>query len=606
MALSGGGDRAARPLGRSWRRLARAVRPPRVELIYDERYAVELPGTQHDPLRGERILGFLAEEGLADPRRVLRPEPAPYRDLLRVHTADYLDALHRPGGLDRLLGGALPEGLQEPFLAAQRTATGGTVLAARRALARRATAVNLGGGFHHAFADRGERLCAFNDVAAAVAERRAAGFAGRVLVVDLDLHDPDGLRALLAGDPAAHVLSLHARAGEGSGPGATYVALGDGVEDAAYLEALRRHLPEVLARFPPDLAFLLAGSDPAADDALGGGRLSAAGLLARDRFAVESLRGAPLVLLLAGGYGPEAWRHAARSLSWLLGGRPLEPPSTAETTLRRYRRVACAAEPAAAGEEWALRPDDLGAALGGFGPPPRRLLGAFSREAVELLLERAGLLERLRARGFEQPTLDLQVGEPAGDTLRLWGDAARRELLLELRLARDRHTLPGFELLRLEWLLLQDPRARFTPQRPPLPGQRHPGLGLLQDVAALLLLAVERLQLDGLVFVPSHYHLACQGKRWLRFVDPEEEGRFRSLQEALRGLPLAAATHAVAGGRVEESAAGEPGAPFAWRPAPMVLPLSAALRERVGGEEYEDRAAAAAASHRPVLRGGAA
>ncbi|HVF61835.1 MAG TPA: hypothetical protein VNJ70_18665 [Thermoanaerobaculia bacterium] len=166
----------------------------------------------------------------------------------------------------------------------------------------------------------------------------------------------------------------------------------------------------------------------------------------------------PLVVLLAGGYGPGAWRYPARSLAWLLGGRALEPPTTAETVLSRYRRLTGGAEPRPEGEEWALRPDDLDAAAGGLAPP-RRLLGAFSREALELLLERAGLLERLRARGFTRPNLDLEVGGPAGDTLRLWGDERRHELLLELRLARDRRTLPGFDLLRLEWLLLQDPRA---------------------------------------------------------------------------------------------------------------------------------------------------
>ena len=586
---------------RSLRRLAHAVRPRRVDVVYDERYAVELPGTLHDPLRGERILAFLGDEGLVEARDVLRPEPASYRDLLRVHGAEYLESLHHPGGLDRLLGMPLAEPLQERFLEAQRTAAGGTVLAAQRALARRGAAVNLGGGFHHAFADRGERLCAYDDVAVALAERRAAGFSGRALVVDLDLHDPDGLRALLAADPAAHVFSIHARSAEESGPGATYVALGDGVEDAVYLDALRRHLPEVLARFPPALAFFLAGADPAADDELGSWQLTAEGLLERDRAVFAALRGVPLVVLLAGGYGPGAWRYPARSLAWLLGGRALEPPTTAETVLSRYRRLTSGAESRPEGEEWALRPDDLDAAAGGFAPP-RRLLGAFSREALELLLERAGLLERLHARGFTRPNLDLEVGGPAGDTLRLWGDERRRELLLELRLSRDRRTLPGFDLLRLEWLLLQDPRSPFTPQRPPLPGQRHPGLGLLRDVAALLILAGERLQLDGLVFVPSHYHLASQGKRWLRFVDPAEEGRFRALQAALRGVPLAEATHAVAGEQVMEA----DGAPFVWRPAPMVLPLSAALRERVGGEEYEDRAAAAAASHRPALRGGAA
>ncbi len=589
-----------------------AARRRRVEFVYDERYALDLPATTYDALRGERILAFLAAERLVDRRRVLRPEPAAFRDLLRVHTPDYLERLSAPGGLDRILGVPVPPALQERFLEAQRTVTGGTVLAVERALAGRpggrsvaGISINLGGGFHHAHAGRGERLCAFNDVAVAVAARRAAGFAGRVLIVDLDLHDPDGLRSIFAGDASVHLFSIHARAGEGPGPGASYVALGDGVSDAPYLEALRRHLPAVLAEFPPDLLIYLAGTDSAADDVLGSWSLSAAALVARDQevFAAARLRRLPLVVLLAGGYGLEAWRHSARSFSRLLLGRVVEPPTTEEMTLSRYRPLldrSTARKPSrrAAGEEWSLGREDLEAASGGF-ERPRLLLGAFPRQRVELLLERAGILERLRARGYEQPTLDLEAGGAAGDTLRLWGDAARRELLIELRASLDRRTAPGLVLMRLEWLLMQDPRSRFTPGRSRLPGQRHPGLGLLPDVAALLVLACERLQLDGLLFVPSHYHLATQGKRWLRFLDPEREGRFRALAETLACLPLIAATHAVESGRVVDAATGEA---FTWEPAPMVLPVGEALRERVTSAEYERRAAAAAAATRLALR----
>jgi acetoin utilization deacetylase AcuC-like enzyme len=585
--------------------VAVVARRRRVDFVYDERYELEIPATPHDPLRGERILAFLAAEGLLQPRRVLHPEPAPFRDLLRVHTPEYLEALHAPGGLDRVLGGRVPEPLQERFLEAQRTVVGGTVLAARRAIAGGGVAVNLGGGLHHAHAGRGERLCAFNDVAVALAERRAHGFAGRALVVDLDLHDPDGLRSIFAGDPSVHLFSIHARAAAGSGRGATYVEVGDGAGDLLYLDALRRHLPALVADFPADLVFYLAGADPAADDALGSCKLTAQGMLDRDRCVFATVRGrrTPLVVLLAGGYGQEAWRHSARSLAWLLAGREIEPPATEETTLWRYRRLAAAAHarpPAEArAEVWGLTEEDLAAAFGGF-QRPQRFLGAFSRQRLELLLERTGFLERLRARGFAQPTLDVEVGSPGGDTLRIWGDPERREPLMELRVAIDRRTLAGLAMLRLEWLLLQDPRARFRPDRPRLPGQRHPGLGLLQDVFALLIVACERLQLDGLVFVPSHFHLASQGRRWLRFVEPEHEGLVRALAAALAGVPLAEATHAVASGQVVDAASGEP---FAWTPMPMVLPVSEALRERVTGEEYELRAADAAARRRFVLAG---
>lgn len=598
----GGGTRGLR---RAFRRFAAAARRARVDLVYDAAYELEVPGMALDPLRGERILAFLVAEGLVDPRRVLRPEPAPYRDLLRVHTPEYLDSLSAPGALDHMLGASLSEPLQERFLEAQRAMVGGTMLAAQRALASGGAAVNLGGGLHHAHAGRGERLCAFNDVAVAIAERRADGFAGRVLVVDLDLHDPDGIRSTVAGDPAVHVFSIHARAAEGSGANATYVELGDGVDDAVFLDALALRLPPALERSAPDLVFYLAGSDVAADDLLGSWKLSPQGVLDRDRRVVEALRArrVPIVVLLGGGYGQEAWRYPARTLSWLLAGRAIEPPTTAETTLWRYRRLTEAAHrrPQAerADEAWSLSADDLAPAYGGF-QRPQRLLGAFSRQRLELLLERSGFLERLRARGYALPALDLEVGAPGGDTLRIWGDPDHRTLLVEMRVAIDRQTAPGLALLRLEWLLMQDPRARFTPSRPRLPGQLHPGLGLLQDVVALLLVACERLQLDGLVFVPSHYHMTSQGRRWLRFLDPEHEGTFRALGETLAPLPLVEATHAVAAGRVVDATTGQP---FAWTPMPAVLPVSEALRERVTGAAYEARAAAAAAARRFAVVG---
>ncbi len=141
------------------------------------------------------------------------------------------------------------------------------------------------------------------------------------------------------------------------------------------------------------------------------------------------------------------------------------------------------------------------------------------------MLERSGFFDRLRDMGFAHPNLELHL-EEAGHTLRIFGDPAQRELLCELRLQRDRHTFGGFELLSVEWLLLQNPRGRFTPKRPALPGQKHPGLGLLDDVVALLIVACDRLHLDGLVFVPSQFHIAAYGRSHMKFVKPATQQRF--------------------------------------------------------------------------------
>lgn len=599
-----------RTLGAALRRLAGRGLAPRARFVFSPRYRLELPGVAADAQRGERILTFLAATGLVERRRVHAPEPATFHQLHRVHADDYLDGLGRPGSLLPILGLDLPDPYPDRVLEMQRAMTGGTVRAARLALAE-GVAVNLGGGFHHAFAARGERFCLFNDVAVAVAQARDEGFDEPVLVVDLDVHDGDGTRALFLDDPSVSTLSIHNRTtpGVGEGPRAVAVELGGEVGDLRYLAAVREHLPPLLAAARPGLAFYLAGCDPAADDEIGDWKITPEAMLARDRFVFEHLLGGerrvPTVVLLAGGYGQAAWRYSARALSWLLAGSAVEPPSTAELTLDRYRAVmeriapheltgepGEGAAPREAGDDWGLTEDDL-AVLGGV-RARSRFLGYYSCQGLELTLERVGLFDRLRERGFT-PRLELDLDNPGGETLRLYGAPQGRELLMELRARIHRAAVPGLALLRIEWLLLQNPRAAFTAERPALPGQRHPGLGILADVMSLLVLACGRLRLDGIVLVPAHYHTAIQGRRLLRFVSPEHEGRFQALVASFAGVPLPEASAAIDGGRVRDAATG---LPLRWEPMPMLLPVSDLAREQVFGEEYERRAAAAAGASR--------
>ncbi|HUF79431.1 MAG TPA: histone deacetylase [Thermoanaerobaculia bacterium] len=596
-----------------WRLAQRLGASPLAELVYSGHYVLESaaigPESQIDPRRAENVLAFLASEGLVR-RGLLRwPRPASFEQLCRVHTVDYLESLREPGSLTRILGLQIAVADEDRFLDLQRAMVGGTLLATRAALETGRTAVNLGGGLHHAHADRGGGFCVFNDVAVAIATFREHGFAGRIAVVDLDLHDGDGTRAIFAGDESVHTFSIHNRPwDETEAIEDTSVALGDDVGDGAYLEALRERLPPVLERFRPALAFYLAGCDPAASDVLGNWRISGQGMLDRDRFVVEELRrlgDPPTVVALAGGYGREAWRYTARFLGWLLAaGRELEVPSTDEITLRRYRVLSQLLSPAElTGDDrgddlFGLTEDEVLGALVGQ-PRESRFLGYYSRHGLELALERLGLLQRLRDRGFEHPTLELELDNPAGQTLRLFsepdpsgprGRSSRAELLAELRARRDRRALPGFEMLRIEWLLLQNPRARFRAGARPLPGQAHPGLGLLRDVAAVIVLMCERLGLDGVLFVPAHYHMAARAEEFLRFLEPEDAARFDALREALAGRPLAEATRAVEDGRVVDAATGEP---LRWHPVPMLMAVSGRLKERLGSDEYRERLEAA-------------
>jgi len=593
----------SRWITRARRRLSELGRV-QVELVYSRRYQIELPGAAADPLRGERILAFLAAQGLTSARHLHTPEAATYRQLRFVHTDDYIDSLSRPGALLPIVGFDLPDPLPDRILEAQRRMVGGTILAAHLALTR-GLAINFGGGLHHAYADRGERFCLWNDVAIAIHDLREGGFSAPVLVVDLDLHDGDGTRALFADDPTVHVLSIHNRTTPGvSTAGATLVELGSGVEDGPYLAAIEAGLPPLLASVRPGLVLYLAGCDPAWDDEIGDWQITDAGMLARDRFVVEQVRGGrkghrlPLAIVLAGGYGQRAWTYSARFFAWLLSGKVLTPPSSEDMTLARYRATAALSSsheltgeeaPGKSGaDDWGLSPEDL-AAVGGV-RARSRFLGFYTRQGLELAIERSGLLDRVRARGFSRLILDLELDNPGGETLRLKADGLN-EPLIELRARIDRNAVPEMAMLRVEWLLLQNPRARFTAERPRLPGQHHPGLGLLQDVIALLVVACERLHLDGLVFVPAYYHTAAQGKRLLRFLSPEHEGLFQAIQAALAPFPLDEATAAFEEGRVVDAATGQV---FRWQPMAMVLPVTDRLQQQLMAPDYERQAEAAA------------
>lgn len=595
--------RAMHEVCRAWRRLVRRTTGGGVSAVYHDSYENSLGVVPLDPERATKIVAFLAEEGLFEPGDLWVARAPALRAMLRVHDADYVESLQRHDVVERIFGAPLTDEELEHVVEMQRFAVGGTIQATRLALQNRGVAVNLGGGQHHATRNSGMGFCLFNDIAVAVARLRAKGFREPVLVVDLDLHDGNGTRAIFAQDPTVHTYSIHNESwGSAQAVASTSIALGDNVTDETYLGTLLKTLPEVFAQTRPGLVIYLAGTDPAVDDELGNWEISPRGMLVRDQFVIEIARRKnrrmPIAVVLGGGYGRRSWKYTARFLSWLIRGRAIEPPGNEELTLRRFRRIRATIDPNALTSEpgdftWKLSEDDLAGILPGV-PRRTRFLSYFSRYGVELLLERFGILDQLRMRGFEHPGVEVDLSHPVGQTVRInGGPDCDNVLLMELRVNRDSRLIPGFELLVIEWLLLQNPRAEFGPYRRPLPGQQHPGLGMLKEVFGWLVMVAEVLELDGIGYVPSNYHVAAQSRRLVAFVEPRHEAWMQALEDLLGHLPLAEATRKVAEGKVIIEATGEP---LQWQGYAMVLPVSERLKARVSGEAY-DRAVAEALEH---------
>ncbi len=232
------------------------------------------------------------------------PPSASDTEILRAHDAGYLQWVVRGQlSLDELCLIGFP--WSAAMVERSRRSSGANLAACRAALAD-GCAVNLAGGTHHAFRDRGEGFCVFNDAAIAALALRAEGRVERVAIVDCDVHQGNGTAAILAHNAHCFTCSLH---GAKNYPfdkehSDLDVELPDGTPDGPYLDALATALETVFARADPQLVIYLAGADPYADDRLGRLALTMDGLAARDRLVLGECRrrGVPVAIAMAGGY----------------------------------------------------------------------------------------------------------------------------------------------------------------------------------------------------------------------------------------------------------------------------------------------------------------
>ena len=267
-------------------------------------YTFPLPPGHRFPIEKYALLrDAVIAEGLV--AEVHEPARATVEELERVHTPEYVARLTTGTLSDaelRLLGFPWSPALVERSY----RAVGGTLGAARRAL-EDGVAMNLAGGTHHAFPDRGEGFCVFNDVAIAVRTLRAEGRIRRAAIVDLDVHQGNGTHAIFADDAETYTFSMHGGRNYPfhKVPGTLDIELSDGIGDDDYLALLAESLPRVLREGRPDLVVYLAGADPHERDRLGRLKLTFQGLERRDAMVLEACRevGIPVAITIAGGYG---------------------------------------------------------------------------------------------------------------------------------------------------------------------------------------------------------------------------------------------------------------------------------------------------------------
>jgi acetoin utilization deacetylase AcuC-like enzyme len=279
-----------------------------VYIAYHPMYAHPLPEEHRFPmLKYELIPEQLLYEGVITQENMFQPTPCPLETIFLTHTKEYVQKLLQQkltASEQRKIG--FP---QSPQLTQRELIiTQGTIDCAVKAL-QYGVALNVAGGTHHAFANRGEGFCLLNDMAVAANYLLHQQLAHKIVIIDLDVHQGNGTASIFQNNPHVFTFSMH---GGSNYPfhkeqSSVDVPLPDKIDDASYLSLLQSHLTQIIKTEKPDFAFYLSGVDILATDKFGKLNISMQGCKQRDEFVFATLKNAniPVAVAMGGGYSPK-------------------------------------------------------------------------------------------------------------------------------------------------------------------------------------------------------------------------------------------------------------------------------------------------------------
>lgn len=279
-----------------------------VTIAFDDIYAHPLPENHRFPmLKYELIPAQLLHEGTYTVNQFFKPKSCTEEVILKTHDADYLQkliSLQLSASEQRAIGFPQSQSLIEREL----IITQGTVDCSIAAL-ENGIALNVAGGTHHAFADRGEGFCILNDMCVAANYLLDHTYCKKIMIVDLDVHQGNGTAKIMENNSVVFTFSMH---------GATNypfrkeksdldIGLADGTTGELYLSILEDTLPKLISEVKPELVFYLSGVDILETDKFGKLKVSIDECKRRDEFVLSICKknNIPIVVALGGGYTPD-------------------------------------------------------------------------------------------------------------------------------------------------------------------------------------------------------------------------------------------------------------------------------------------------------------
>lgn len=277
------------------------------KIAYHSIYAHPLPEGHRFPMeKYELIPGQLLYEGIISTDNLFTPQPLDDETILLTHDADYWQRMKNLQLTEREMR-AIGFPLSAALVQREITLCRGTIDCALYAI-QYGTSLNVAGGTHHAFANKGEGFCLLNDFAIAANYLLHHKPVKRILIVDLDVHQGNGTASLFNNNPAIFTFSMH---GQQNYPfhkqqSDLDIGLPDGIDGNTYLSILQEQLPRLINTVKPDIVFYLSGVDVLATDKFGKMKLSIADCRQRDEIVFQQCKqhGIPVAVAMGGGYSP--------------------------------------------------------------------------------------------------------------------------------------------------------------------------------------------------------------------------------------------------------------------------------------------------------------
>ena len=278
-----------------------------LKIAFHPIYKHELPVGHRFPMEKYDLLPQqLIYEGTCIEENFFEPEIPNNKHFFTVHDPEYFfDLLNITLSQKEARKIGFP--LSEVLVAREMIIADGTIKASEFAM-KNGIAMNIAGGTHHAFSNRGEAFCMLNDQAIGARYLQQKGLVNKILIVDLDVHQGNGTAEIFKNDASVYTFSMHGKSNYPFIKEASDldIPLKNNTKDDEYLSILKKTLPKLINQEKPDFIYYLCGVDVIETDKLGKLSLSIEGCKERDRFVLQMCRDfhIPVMCSMGGGYSP--------------------------------------------------------------------------------------------------------------------------------------------------------------------------------------------------------------------------------------------------------------------------------------------------------------